>query len=124
MDDEPLRAYRRWQALEEGGQDEDADRVFEGLFKATVQPVAPSRDFTARTLAAVTAAAERDARRARRVRVGALVGGGASSAAAAYFAAGYVLSALTSVFVGFIDLLQPAARAHMRLGMDGSAARR
>lgn len=105
MEDDPLRAYRRWQALEETGHEDEADLAFEGLFKTAVPPLAPSREFTARTMAAVADAATRDARRARRLRVGAAVGGVAGSAAATYFAAGYLLSALTSVFLGFIDLV-------------------
>lgn len=105
MEDDPLRAYRRWQAFEETGHEDEADRAFEGLFKTTVQPLAPSREFTARTIAAVGDAAARDARRARRLRVAAVIGGLAGSAAATFFAAGYLLSALTSVFVGFIDLV-------------------
>jgi hypothetical protein len=121
MNDDPLRAYRRWQALEEDGHEDEADRAFEGLFKSTVQPLAPSRDFTARTMAAVGAAAVRDARHARRVRTGAVVGGVTGSVAAAYFAAGYVLTAVTSVFVGFIDLLVVAVvngAGAMQSGID------
>jgi hypothetical protein len=121
MDDDPLRAYRRWQTLEENGHDEDADRAFEGLFKVTVQPLAASPDFTSRAMAAVAAAAERDARRARRVRVATVVGGVSGSLAAAYFAAGYVMTALAAVFVGFIDLLVLAVvngAAAMQSGMD------
>ena len=121
MEDDPLRAYRRWQALEDAGQDEEADRAFEGLFKAAVPPVAPSPQFTSRAMAAVAAAAARDARRARHVRRGALVGGLVGSAAAVYFAAGYFLSALTSVFFGFIDLLVVAVvntAGAMQSGID------
>lgn len=121
MDDDPLRAYRRWQTLEENGHDEEADRAFEGLFNAAVPPLAVSPDFTSRAMAAVAAAAERDARRARRVRVGAVAGGVSGSVAVAYFAAGYVMTALAAVFVGFIDLLVVAVvngAAAMQSGMD------
>ena len=105
MEDDPLRTYRRWQAFEDAGQEDEADRAFEGLFKATIEPVMPARDFTVRAMAAVAAASERDARRARRVKLGALSAGLVGSAAGVYFAAGYVLTAATSALVGFLDLL-------------------
>lgn len=105
MDEDLLRSYRRWQALEDGGQDDQADRAFRTVFNAAVTPVPVSQAFTARTMAAIAAAAARDARRARRVRVAAAAGGIAGGTAAAYFAAGFVLSAVSAVFVGLLDLL-------------------
>lgn len=105
MDEDLLRSYRRWQALEDGGAEDEADRVFQSVFSAAAEPVSASRDFTVRTMAAVAAAAARDARRARRVRVAAVAGGIAGGTAAAYFAAGLVLSAVSAIVVGLLDLL-------------------
>jgi hypothetical protein len=105
MDEDPIREYRRWQELEEAGRDEDADRAFEGVFKASATGVPVSHDFTARTMAAVAGAVEHDVRRARRVRRVALVSAIGSGAAAIYFGAGYALAAMSSVFVRLIDLL-------------------
>ena len=82
--DDPLRAYRRWQALEEEGRDEEADRAFEAVFKSTVAPAPVSLEFTATTMTAIAAAAERDARRARRVRRASMLAAVASGIAAAY----------------------------------------
>lgn len=104
MDEDPIREYRRWQALEEAGHEDEADRAFHALYKTAVEPLPVSPKFTAQTMAAVTAAAARDARHARRVRFGALVGGIAGGMAAVYFTAGYVLTAMSWVFVGLLDL--------------------
>ena len=103
--DDPLRAYRRWQALEEEGRDEEADRAFEAVFKSTVAPAPVSLEFTARTMTAIAAAAERDARRARRVRRASMLAGVASGIAAAYVGAGYVVAVVSAVAVRLIDLL-------------------
>lgn len=105
MDDDPIRACRRWLALEEAGRVDEADRAFEALFKDAAPSAAVSHAFTAATMAAVAAAAERDARRTRRVRSAALVCSVAGAAGAAYFGAGYVLGAVFAVFVRLIDLL-------------------
>ena len=105
MDDEQVRAYRRWQALEEDGRDEEADRAFHALFKGTVAPVPISHDFGAQTLAAVAAASERDGRRAQRARQAAVVAGVACGAAAIYFGAGYVSTGLSAAFLRLIDLM-------------------
>ena len=105
MDDDSIRAYRRWHELEEAGREEDADRAFDALFKAAVAPVPVSRAFTADTMAAVSIAAARDVRRARRVRHAAIAGGVAGGAAATYFGASYVFAAVSAVFVRLIDVL-------------------
>lgn len=105
MNDDPVRAYQRWQAAEEGGRDEEADRAFEALFSASMPAVPVPADFETRTMHAVAAAAERDARRARHVRSAALVASVAGGAAAAYFGFGYALSVMSAVFVRLIDLV-------------------
>ena len=105
MDDDPIRSYRRWQALEEEGREDEADRAFDAVFKAGVSSLLPSSDFTAQTMAAVAAAAERDAARARRMRTAAFVAGTAGTAVAVYFGAGYAFSVLSTVLVRLIDLL-------------------
>jgi hypothetical protein len=105
MDDDPIRSYRRWQALEDEGRDDEADRTFDAVFKAGIPNLAPSRDFTAQTMAAVAAAAERDTLRARRLRIVALMAGTAASVVAVYFGAGYAFTAMSAVLVRLIDLL-------------------
>ena len=104
MDDELIRAYRRWQALEEDGREDEADRAFEAVFQGSVSPVPVRREFAPLTMAAVAAAAARDAQRARRARQVSLVGGIAGGGAVTYFGAGYLLTGLSAVFVRFIDL--------------------
>lgn len=105
MEDDPIRAYRRWQALEDEGREEEADRAFETVFKSTVAPPPVSPDFTGRTMTAIAAAAQRDARRARRIRKASMAAGVAGSAAAAYFGAGYVVTGVSALAVRLIDLL-------------------
>src|SRR5688572_1999749 len=72
MDDELVRSYNRWRAVERAtediGRDDDADAAFGTMFRDAVREQPVSLDFTARALQAVAAAAERDAQRVRRTR--------------------------------------------------------
>jgi hypothetical protein len=105
MEEDPVRAYRRWQALEGEGRDEEADRAFETVFKTTLASLPVPPEFTAKTMTAVAAAAQRDLRRVRRVRRASLGAGVAGGAAAMYFGAGYILAGVSAVAVRLIDLL-------------------
>jgi hypothetical protein len=102
---DPLSNYLRWRDADESGRDEDADRECRIVFR-TVAPEQPvSSAFTTRTLEAIAAAADRDARRARHTRAAvvwaSVIGGGA----AAYFGTGWAVSLLSTVFIGFLNML-------------------
>jgi NAD(P)-dependent dehydrogenase (short-subunit alcohol dehydrogenase family) len=60
MDEELNRQYRRWRTLDETGRDDDADAAFAGLVRGTLPQQPVSSEFTARTMQAVVAAAERE----------------------------------------------------------------
>lgn len=110
--------YARWCDAETTGTDDEADRAFRAVFQtfATDQPL--SADFAARTMAAVGAAADRDARRARRTRVAIVSGTIAGASAAAYFGTGWAIALLTSAFIGFVNLVV-AAIVRGAAGVDG-----
>src|SRR5687768_10706698 len=93
--------YRRWRTADEEGRDDDADAAFKVLFDCVVPAEEAPVAFTARTMAAVSAAAAEDARRAKRTRRLVACGGLTTLAASVYFGAGLALSAL----IGAIDLL-------------------
>lgn len=116
----PTDSYSRWRDAEEAGRDEDADRAFRSVFQALAQekPVAPA--FATRTLAAVTAAAERDRRRARRTRVAAIWGAVVGGSVAAYFGSGWAVSFLTSAFIGLLNVLIGAV-VNGAMGLDAGA---
>lgn len=100
-----LNSYARWREADESGREDDADAAFRTVYQAAVsEPLIPAA-FTTRVMGAIMAAAERDARRARRTRAtvvsGAIVGG----SAAAYYGAGWVISAFSTVFIGLLNLL-------------------
>jgi hypothetical protein len=104
MNDAP-GSYTRWRAAEAGERDDDADWAFRTVFQTTVpeSPVAP--DFTARTMAAIAAAAVSDARRARRVRAGVLTGTAAAVGAAVYFGTGLAISLASTAFIGLLNMV-------------------
>ena len=104
MDEDLTHRYSRWRTAESAGTDEEADAAFKAVFAALPDQPAPL-EFAARTMRAVAEAAGRDARRARQTRragvAAAVVGGGV----AAYFGAGWLTWALSSAFVGFLNLV-------------------
>ena len=102
---DPDRSYRRWQAAEADGRDDEADAEFKVVFGSAVSErlVAPS--FTARTMEAVAAAAAREARRSHRVRVATVAAGLAGGIAAAYFGAGFLVTLLSTGAMRGFDLL-------------------
>ena len=105
MDEELFRNYDRWRRAEEDGRDEDADALFERVFGAAAAQPAVSPGFAARTMAAVQAAAARDARRARWTRRILLPAAAAIGAAIVYSTAGLIATAATATIVGVLDLL-------------------
>ena len=105
MDEELIRNYRRWVEAEEDERQGDADAAFGAVFRTSVERPAIPKDFVAETVGAVSAAAARDAQRARRLRrtlvplgIGALVVLG-------YYGAGIAITALSVLVVGALDLL-------------------
>src|ERR671912_2434369 len=105
MTSDPDRLYRRWQAAETDGREDDADSEFAALFGATVPPQGVGVAFAARTMEAVAAAAAREARRARRLRRALLVAGVSGSVAAAWFGAGVIGTLVSATVRGAFDLL-------------------
>jgi hypothetical protein len=98
------RSYRRWQAAETDGRDDDADAEFAALF-AAVPPAGVSAGFATRTMEAVAAAAAREARRARRLRRAAVAAGVAGVVVATYFGAGAMVGLVSTTFTYAFDLL-------------------
>lgn len=105
MDEELIRNYRRWRAADEDDGDDEADAGLMAVFGA-VSPTQPAPStFTAKVMAAVSAAAERDARLARRTRKSFVVASAVGSVVAAYFGAGWAISAFSSAVVWSLNLL-------------------
>jgi hypothetical protein len=96
--------YRRWRAAEDLGEDDEADAAFASIFEATVGSPLPSREFTAATMAAITAASHADARRKRMTRTAVLWAGVPAALAAAFFVAGPLLSAISAMLVAILNL--------------------
>lgn len=105
MDDDLARAHARWRALEEDGRDDEADAAFTTLYREGVDQAPVTLAFTARTLDAVAAAADRDRRRARRTRQVLVPLGAAAAAALLYVSGGLILSGLTTSLMWGLDVL-------------------
>ena len=98
-------SYGRWRAAEESERDDDADWAFRTVFHTAMPEQAVSPEFAARTMAAVAAAAARDARRMQRVRAGAITGAAVATIAAIYFGTGWAISLASAAFVGLLNVL-------------------
>jgi hypothetical protein len=121
MDDDHLNSYLRWRAADESGADEAADAAFRAVFQSAVAEPVVSSDFTARTMSAVAAAAQRDARRVRRMRAGLVGASIVGGAAGAYYGAGLAVSALSGAFTRLLNLFVAAvvgAAAALQAGAD------
>lgn len=105
MTSDPNRTYRRWQAAEVDGRDDDADAEFAVLFSGTVPPRGVDAGFAGRTMQAVAATAAREAQRSRRVRRAALLVGVSGGVAAAWFGAGLIATLVSATVRGAFDLL-------------------
>ena len=117
MTSDPDRLYRRWQAAEAEGREDDADDEFAALFNATASPQGVGAAFAARTMEAVAAAGAREVRRARRLRRAMVFAGVSGSIAAAWFGAGVIASLVSAAVRGAFDLLIGAV-----VRMAGAAA--
>ena len=98
-------SYQRWRDADESGRDDDADWAFKTVFRTAVSTEAISADFTRRTMEALAVAAAREARRARYTRAAVMAATVMGGAAALYFGTGWAISFLSTVFVGFLNLV-------------------
>lgn len=105
MDDDLTLNYIRWRRAEETADDEDADAAFGAVFEASVSMPLPSREFTSKTMAAIAAATEVDAKRVRRMRAALVWVGIPAGAVVLYFGAGRLFSVLSAALVAGLNLL-------------------
>ena len=105
MDEALIRNYRRWRAADEDECDDEADAALMAVFGVASPTQPAAHGFTANVMAAVSAAAERDARLARRTRQALVVGSALGVVAAAYFGAAWAVSAFSSAVVWSLNVL-------------------
>jgi hypothetical protein len=105
MNDELTRGYERWRDAEDAGLEEAADEACLALFAASGPDPIVSREFTARTLAAIAETGIADAARARRVRRIAAWSGIAAATVGLYVGGPWLLAAGSWLLVGLINLL-------------------
>ena len=98
-------SYQRWRDADESGRDDDADWAFKTVFRTAVSTEPISADFTRRTMEALAVSAAREARRARYTRAAVIAATVMGIAAALYFGTGWAISFLSTVFVGFLNLV-------------------
>jgi hypothetical protein len=103
--DDVARNYRRWQAAEGGGRDDEADAEFAALFSASVPAPGVGPGFSARTMEAVAAAAAREATRWRRLRRATIGASVAAGVVALYFGAGVLATVLSTGVARAFNLL-------------------
>ena len=109
MDQDLTRDWHRWTAAETAGRDDEADAACRGVLGATPPAVFPSRDFTARTLAAITTARAIEIQQARRTRRTAGAAAAVLGAAALYVGGGWAAAALSRLVVETLNLLVAVA---------------
>lgn len=105
MPEDLTRHLERWREADAQGREADADAACLALFEASPRDPAVPNGFTARTIAAVTAAREGDRIRARRVRRASIAGAVGTSAAGLYLAGPWLLSGLSALVLGSIKVL-------------------
>jgi hypothetical protein len=106
MDDDLIWNHRRWLDADESGREEDleaADAACRAVFVAVADDPVPI-GFTARTMDAIAAAAQGDARSARRTRRAAVAGGVVAAGAALYVGGAWAIGAISSLFIGGLNL--------------------
>jgi hypothetical protein len=103
-----MDSYPRWRAAEADDREDDADEAFRAVFQSAIEEQLVSLEFTARTMTAIAGAAALDARRARHGRAAVLTGSIVAMAAALYVGAGWVISLVSAVFLGLLNLLVAA----------------
>ena len=112
-------SYQRWRAADESGRDDDADWAFKTVFRTVVPDRADLGRFHEADDGGLAAAAARDARRARYTRAAVVSGAVVGGAAAVYFGTGWAISFLSTVFVGFLNLVIAVIVRGARRGRDG-----
>ena len=102
---DPLANFHRWRAADADEREDDADAAFQAVFQAVVpeRPISP--ELTARTMGAIAAAAARDARRARQLRVGVATGTAAATVAGLYAGAGWAVGLVSAALLGLLDMV-------------------
>ena len=105
MDDELVRSYNRWRAVEDEGREDEAEAAFGTMFRDALPEQPVSLEFSARAMQAVAAAADRDAQRIRRTRKVLMPVGFAGAAGLLYLSGGFIVAALTSSVVWIVDVL-------------------
>lgn len=121
MDEDLTRHYRRWREADAHDRDDEADAACAAMFEDLGRETVVAPDFTARTLAAVAAAAEQDRQRARRARQASVAGGVAAAGVGVYAGGPWMLSAFSTLLVSAIDLivrLTVAMASGMEAGTD------
>ena len=96
--------HQRWLDAELEGRDDDADALFETVFKTAVPPVTASAAFATKTMAAVGEAAVLDARRAQMTKRVVIPVASAAAIVLAYLCSGLMMSAFSAIVVNAIDL--------------------
>lgn len=105
MNDDLTSGYRRWLEADETGLDQEGDAALGSIFQEIAPAEPPSLAFTARTMGAIAAEAERDARQAKLTRRAAAVAGTAGLGAGVYFGAGLLLPAMATALLALFDFL-------------------
>jgi hypothetical protein len=105
VDDELVRGYRRWRAMEDAGREDEADAAFGPVFRDAGAERAVSPAFAAETMAAVAAAVEQDALRARRTRKVLVPVGAAAAAVLLYLGGGFLVSAMATSVMWAVNLV-------------------
>jgi hypothetical protein len=108
MNDQQSHDWRRWAEAEQAGDDDAADALFAGVFRARAGNDLPTSQFTANTMAAVAAAAAHDAQRARRIRAIGWPVAIVSAVLIVYMTAGLIMGAFSAIVVGALNLLVSA----------------
>jgi ABC-type multidrug transport system fused ATPase/permease subunit len=119
MSDDLSLDYRRWRSSEDA-DDDAADAAFAAVYEAAVSQPLPSREFVARTMAAVSAASEAQRRRSRLFRRALVWVGVPAAAVLLYLSAGTLISLASSALVQGLNLVVST----VVLFVSGSEARR
>jgi hypothetical protein len=104
IDDELVRGYRRWRAMEDAGREDEADAAFGRVFREASGDVPVLAGFPADTMAAVASAVEQDAQRARRTRKVLVPVGTAAAAVLLYVGGGFLVSAMATAVMWAVNL--------------------
>lgn len=105
IDDELVRGYRRWRAMEGAGREDEADAAFGPVFREASGDHPVSLSFTADTMAAVAATVEQDAQRARRTRKVLVPAGAAAAGVLLYLSGGFIVSAMATSALWAVNLI-------------------